>query len=158
MEKEKETKTEKKECKPEAKKEVAITDLPGVGPATIEKLETVGYLDLMSIAVATPGELDRAHAAQRAVEHHGVARPDADTARRLRHVAASDADAFVTWLGFHGSDPSPGERRDRAPLKNAGTGTDFPDRMAGAVARRRKSGGQSRFSPTAGLTGDTALG
>ena len=33
------------------------SDLPGVGPATVEKLETVGFRDLMSVGVATPGEL-----------------------------------------------------------------------------------------------------
>ena len=38
-------------------KEKTLSDLPGVGPATIEKLEAVGYNDLMSVAVATPGEL-----------------------------------------------------------------------------------------------------
>lgn len=38
-------------------KEKALSDLPGVGPATAEKLEAVGYTDLMSVAVATPGEL-----------------------------------------------------------------------------------------------------
>lgn len=38
-------------------KEKTLADLPGVGPATIEKLEAVGYNDLMSIAVATPGEI-----------------------------------------------------------------------------------------------------
>jgi len=38
-------------------KEKTLSDLPGVGPATIEKLETVGYNDLMSVAVATPGEI-----------------------------------------------------------------------------------------------------
>ena len=43
------------EIKP--KKQIALIDLPGVGPATIEKLETVGYTDIMSVAVATPGEL-----------------------------------------------------------------------------------------------------
>ena len=37
--------------------EKTLNDLPGVGPATIEKLESVGYNDLMSIAVATPGEI-----------------------------------------------------------------------------------------------------
>ena len=57
-----ENKTEKivkkdpKEEKP-AIKEKSLNDLPGVGPATIEKLESVGYNDLMSVAVATPGEL-----------------------------------------------------------------------------------------------------
>jgi len=39
------------------KEKVGVSDLPGVGAATAEKLETVGYRDLMSIAVATPGEL-----------------------------------------------------------------------------------------------------
>ena len=34
-----------------------LADLPGVGPATLEKLEQVGYTDLMGVAVATPGEL-----------------------------------------------------------------------------------------------------
>ncbi len=34
-----------------------VRDLPGVGPATAEKLETVGFSDLMTIAVATPGEI-----------------------------------------------------------------------------------------------------
>jgi len=43
--------------KQEQKQEQKIADLPGVGPATVEKLEAVGYADLMSVAVATPGEL-----------------------------------------------------------------------------------------------------
>lgn len=38
-------------------KEKALSDLPGVGPVTAEKLEAVGYSDLMSVAVATPGEM-----------------------------------------------------------------------------------------------------
>jgi DNA repair protein RadA len=38
-------------------KQKTLSDLPGVGPATVEKLEAVGYNDLMSVAVATPGEL-----------------------------------------------------------------------------------------------------
>lgn len=38
-------------------KQKTIHDLAGVGPATAEKLESVGYSDLMSLAVATPGEL-----------------------------------------------------------------------------------------------------
>lgn len=54
---EKQEKSAKKELESKTKKEMSITDLPGVGAATAEKLETVGYNDLMSIAVATPGEL-----------------------------------------------------------------------------------------------------
>ena len=47
---------EVKESK-DTNKEQSISDLPGVGAATAEKLAVVGYTDLMSIAVATPGEL-----------------------------------------------------------------------------------------------------
>ncbi len=36
---------------------MGVQDLPGVGAATAEKLETAGYRDLMSVAVATLGEL-----------------------------------------------------------------------------------------------------
>lgn len=39
------------------KKVKSIEDLPGIGAATIQKLEQAGFTDLMSIAVATPGEL-----------------------------------------------------------------------------------------------------
>ena len=45
------------EQKVEQKKENSIKDLPGVGPATIEKLEAVGFSDLLAIAVATPRQL-----------------------------------------------------------------------------------------------------
>ena len=38
-------------------KEKDITELPGVGAATAEKLSSVGYDTLMSIAVASPGEI-----------------------------------------------------------------------------------------------------
>ncbi len=41
----------------ETNEEKGVTDLPGVGAATAEKLKTSGYGDLMAIAVATPGEL-----------------------------------------------------------------------------------------------------
>ncbi|MEM3127154.1 MAG: DNA repair and recombination protein RadA [Candidatus Woesearchaeota archaeon] len=41
----------------EEKKELTLNDIPGVGAATIEKLQSAGYLDVISIAVASPGEL-----------------------------------------------------------------------------------------------------
>lgn len=41
----------------QTKKIQSISDLPGIGAATLEKLEVAGYVDLMSIAVATPAEL-----------------------------------------------------------------------------------------------------
>ncbi len=45
------------EVKEVVKEEKTLSDLPGVGAATIEKLETGGFPDLMAVAVATPGEL-----------------------------------------------------------------------------------------------------
>jgi len=49
----------KKEEKDSAKKEkeLAVHDLPGVGAATAEKLKEGGYETLLSLAVASPGEL-----------------------------------------------------------------------------------------------------
>ncbi|MFH1212280.1 MAG: DNA repair and recombination protein RadA [Candidatus Woesearchaeota archaeon] len=38
-------------------KEMGVSDLPGVGAATAEKLKDAGYDSLMAIAVSTPGEL-----------------------------------------------------------------------------------------------------
>jgi len=38
-------------------KEMTINDLPGVGAATAEKLQNLGFGTMMSIAVASPGEL-----------------------------------------------------------------------------------------------------
>ena len=44
----------------EEKKEVTLEELPGVGAATAEKLREAGYGNLMSLAVASPGELTEA--------------------------------------------------------------------------------------------------
>ncbi len=46
---------------------VSVTDLPGVGAATAEKLEQAGYRDLLSVAVATIGELVEAAGVTEAV-------------------------------------------------------------------------------------------
>ena len=40
--------------------EIKITDLPGVGLATAEKLNAAGYDNLIAIAVASIGELEEA--------------------------------------------------------------------------------------------------
>lgn len=51
---------EKTESKIEEKKieeEVKLEDLPGIGAATAEKLREYGFEDLISVAVASPGEL-----------------------------------------------------------------------------------------------------
>ena len=39
------------------KEKISLDDLPGVGPATAEKLRDAGYTDLMDIAVESPQEL-----------------------------------------------------------------------------------------------------
>ncbi|MEM2115803.1 MAG: DNA repair and recombination protein RadA [Candidatus Woesearchaeota archaeon] len=48
---------EEKEKQKQASDEITIYDLPGVGPATAEKLESAGFTDVLSIAVASPSEL-----------------------------------------------------------------------------------------------------
>ena len=64
------------EAKMELKMEkLTIQDLPGVGAATAEKLEAAGFRDIMSIAVATLGEL---------VEAAGVSEP---VARKMINTA-----------------------------------------------------------------------
>ena len=54
------------EMKMEQKK-LSLTDLPGVGAATAEKLESAGYHDLMGIAVANLSELVEASGVSEAV-------------------------------------------------------------------------------------------
>ncbi|MBL7100429.1 MAG: DNA repair and recombination protein RadA [Nanoarchaeota archaeon] len=57
--KEAEVKEDKKEVK-EEEKEITINDLPGVGAATAEKLKEAGFDNLISLAVASPGQLVQA--------------------------------------------------------------------------------------------------
>ncbi len=69
------------------KKEFKITDLPGVGAATAEKLEEAGFNTLMSIAVASPAEL---------IEIAGVTEA---TARKIINNARSKLDmGFETGI------------------------------------------------------------
>lgn len=56
-----------KEAKELKMEKLSIQDLPGVGAATAEKLESAGFRDLMSIAVATLGELVEASGMSEAV-------------------------------------------------------------------------------------------
>lgn len=44
--------------KEKEKKNLNLTDLPGIGPAIAEKLEAAGFSDLMSLAVLSPKELE----------------------------------------------------------------------------------------------------
>ena len=51
------TKEEAKEEEPEKPKYETIEDLPGVGPATAEKLQELGFQTVESLAIATIKEL-----------------------------------------------------------------------------------------------------
>ena len=59
-EKEDEEKGKDKKKKSEKAEQVSvkISDLPGIGPAAVEKLESAGIFDLIGIAVMGPKELN----------------------------------------------------------------------------------------------------
>ena len=67
-----------------------ITDLPGVGPAIAAKLEEAGYLDLMSIAVLTPGEL-----ADVAGLTEATARKAIQASRKMMDLGFKDATEYM---------------------------------------------------------------
>jgi DNA repair protein RadA len=48
------------ETPPDPKPEIALEDLPGIGPTIAEKLRESGYTDLMELAVASPGDVAEA--------------------------------------------------------------------------------------------------
>lgn len=56
-----------KPAKKKSKEELTLEDLPGVGAATAEKLRSVGFDNLIAVAVATPGELVDASGVSEAV-------------------------------------------------------------------------------------------
>ena len=79
--------TEEEPLETEKKKEITIYDIPGVGAATAEKLSESGYDDLMSLAVATPGEV---------VDASGVTET---TARKMINFCRNSLD-----MGFESGD------------------------------------------------------
>ncbi|MCB9362397.1 DNA repair and recombination protein RadA [Candidatus Woesearchaeota archaeon] len=94
-----------------AKEEYTINDLPGVGAATAEKLRDAGFVNLMSIAVSSPGEL---------VETVGVTEA---TARKMINGARQNMD-----MGFEtGADIL--ERR--ATINKISTGCKSFDELMG---------------------------
>ena len=81
-------KKESKEEKPD--KEYQLSDLPGVGPTSIEKLEAAGIYDLMGIAVMTPSAL-----AEMAGMGEAVARKAIQAARKMMKLGFSDGLEFA---------------------------------------------------------------
>ena len=95
----------------EKEKEITINDVPGVGAATAEKLVAAGYDNLMSIAVASLGEI---------VEHSGVTEA---TARKMIQFARSKLD-----MGFESGDEI---LKRRAKVEKITTGSEAFDTLMG---------------------------
>jgi DNA repair protein RadA len=91
---EEEDKEEKKKKKSreedsEKEKEHKISDLPGVGPGTVQKLEDAGIYDLMGVAVLTPPELS-----EMAGLGEAVARKAIQAARKMMNLGFQDGMEF----------------------------------------------------------------
>lgn len=87
--------------------EKSIKDLPGVGAATVEKLESSGYRDLMAIAVASPGEL---------VETAGVTE---SAARKMINAARDSME-----MGFETGDALLAKRETVHKIKSGSSAVD----------------------------------
>src|ERR1051326_2393699 len=94
---------------------MTVEDLPGVGPATADKLKEAGYEDLMAIAVASPGDI-----AEKCDIGEGVAQKIINAARKL-----ADVGGFETGLEV-------AERRKS--VSKIGTGRQaFDELMGGGI-------------------------
>ncbi len=82
------TLVEPTEPEPEESTRLSVDDLPGVGPATADKLKEAGFEDLMSIAVTSPNEL-----AEKCDVGEGVAQKIINAARKL-----ADVGGFISGL------------------------------------------------------------
>ena len=92
-------------------KEFALTDVPGIGAATAEKLSQSGYNNLMSLAVATPAEL---------VEAAGVSEA---TARKIINFSRDKLE-----MGFESGDEV---LKKRARVEKIPTGSSAFDKLLG---------------------------
>lgn len=81
---------QKDEKKSQKKNEKTIMDLPGVGAATADKLSAVGYSDLLSVAVASPGEVVDATGIS-----ESAARKMINSAREALEMGFEDGDAIM---------------------------------------------------------------
>src|SRR3989338_6550870 len=94
-------------AKEEKKKEYGLTDLPGVGAATAEKLQEAGLDSLMSIAVVSPGEI---------VELTGLS---AANARKIINVARNKLD-----MGFESGEDLLKKREQLVKITTGSKGFD----------------------------------
>jgi DNA repair protein RadA len=104
---------------PEAAQEeivgMTVDDLPGVGPATADKLKEAGYEELMTIAVTSPSEL-----ADKCDIGEGVAQKIINAARKL-----ADVGGFETGLAV---------RARRATVNKIHSGSkQFDELMGGGI-------------------------
>lgn len=111
VEKIEEPKAKEKTKDVKKKKDLTIYDLPGVGAATAEKLLESGYNDLLSIAVASPGEL---------VEVAGVGEA---AARKMINFSRNSLD-----MGFESGDEL---LRKRESIVKITTGSKNFDKLLG---------------------------
>ena len=96
-EEEKEAKEEEKEAKEVKKvekkskeeKEAKLSDIPGIGPGTVTKLEAAGVYDLMGLAVMSPSDL-----AELAGVGAAVARKAIQAARGLMQLGFTDGSEY----------------------------------------------------------------
>lgn len=91
--------------------ELKLEDLPGVGAATAEKMREAGFSNLMSLAVATPGQLTEAAGIGEAA------------ARKLINYARNNLD-----LGFSSGDELLEKRNN---IKKISTGSQAFDELVG---------------------------
>ena len=82
------------ESKKKEQEEHKLTDLPGVGPAAIAKLEAAGIFDLMGIAVLSPSILS-----ETAGLGEAVARKAIQAARNMLDLGFMDASEFAKKRG-----------------------------------------------------------
>ncbi len=109
----------KKDSDPKEKKELLLTDLPGIGPAVSTKLETAGIYDLMSLAVMSPGALSDV-----AGVSAGVARKAILAARNILDLGFTDGVEYA---------------KKRANIINISTGSKNFDEVLGGKGVQSKA-------------------
>jgi DNA repair protein RadA len=85
-----EEKPKKKSKKEKEDKEPELTDLPGIGPAAVAKMESAGIFDMMSLAVMSPASLSDAAGVSSAVARKAIV-----AARDMLQLGFSDGMEFA---------------------------------------------------------------